>query len=84
MSAPPGRPVPVLRGARVTLRPPAPADSEVARRGGLHPEILLGYGEDLEEWRELTAAEAAELLARLAPHKDKVEWVVEADRVVVG
>jgi ribosomal-protein-alanine N-acetyltransferase len=84
MSAPPGRPVPVLRGARVTLRPPAPADSEVARRGGLHPEILLGYGEDLEEWRELTAAEAAELLARLAPHKDKVEWVVEADGVFVG
>ena len=64
MSAPPWRPVPVLRGARVTLRPPAPADSEVARRIGLHPEILLGYGEEMEEWRELTVPEAAELLAR--------------------
>ena len=84
MSAPPGRPVPVLRGARVTLRPPAPADSEVARRIGLHPEILLGYGEEMEEWRELTVAEAAELLARLAPHKDKVEWVVEADGGCIG
>lgn len=52
MSAPPGRPVPVLRGARVTLRPPAPADSEVARRIGLHPEILLGYVEVLDEWRD--------------------------------
>jgi len=84
MSAPPRRPVPVLRGARVTLRPPAPTDSEVARRIGLHPEILLGYGEELEDWRELTVAEAAELLARLAPDEDKVEWVVEADGVCMG
>jgi len=84
MSAPAMRPVPVLRGARVTLRPPVAADSEVARRIGLHPEILLGYGAELGEWRELTAAEAAEFLASLAPDADKVEWVVEADSGCVG
>ena len=84
MSAPAVRPVPVLRGARVTLRLPVAADSDVARRIGLHPEILLGYGAELGEWRELSAAEAVELLAILAPDADKVEWVVKADSGCVG
>ena len=84
MSKPAERPVPVLEGARVRLRPPAPADAEVARRIGLHPQVVLGYGIDLAEWRELTAAEAAELLAGLAPRADKVEWVVEVDGACVG
>ena len=78
------RPVPVLCGARVTLRPPAPADSEVARRIGLHPEIVSGYGLELSQWRALTEEEAAELLASLAPNAGKVEWVVAAVGDFIG
>jgi len=84
MSEPAARPVPVLAASRVRLRPPAPADAAEARRIGLHPEVLLGYGIELEEWRELTAAEVAEFLASLAPAADKVEWVVEVDGAFIG
>lgn len=84
MSEPAVWPVPVLAGSRVRLRPPALADAAEARRIGLHSEVMLGYGIELEEWRELTAAEAAELLANLAPAADKVEWVVEVDGAFIG
>jgi ribosomal-protein-alanine N-acetyltransferase len=84
MSPPAARPVPVLRGARVTLRPPAPADAKVARRIGLHPEIVRGYGIELTEWRALTTAEAAEFLEDIAPDAQKVEWVVAAGGAYAG
>lgn len=84
MSRPAARPVPVLEGARVRLRPPAPGDAAAARRGGLHPEVLLGYGIELAEWRALTESEGDALVAGLAPDADKVEWVVAVDGVFIG
>jgi [ribosomal protein S5]-alanine N-acetyltransferase len=81
----PVRPVPVLRGARVTLRPPVPRDAGAARRIGLHPEILRLFGEQPDgEWRELTRDEAEELLEALAPTEDRVTWVVDAGHGFIG
>ena len=40
------RPVPVLRGSRVTLRPPAAGDADAARRIGVYPEIARLFGEE--------------------------------------
>ena len=49
------RPVPVLRGPRVTLRPPAAGDADAARRIGVYPEIARLFGEEAgDDWRELT------------------------------
>jgi RimJ/RimL family protein N-acetyltransferase len=79
------RQVPVLRGARVTLRPAVPRDAAAARRIGLHPEILLLFGEEPEgEWRELTRDESQELLEALAPTEDRVTWVVDAGAGFIG
>jgi RimJ/RimL family protein N-acetyltransferase len=78
------RPVPVLDGARVRLRPPAPPDAEVARRIGLHSDILFGFGEKLVEWRELTDDEVAEFLRSLDPSPDEVAWAVEANGAYIG
>ena len=62
------RPVPVLRGPRVTLRPPAAGDADAARRIGVHPEIERLFGEEAgDDWRELTASEADDLLVRSVP-----------------
>ena len=84
MSAEAPRAVPVLRGARVTLRPPALGDAEAARRIGVDPEVMLGFGEVIDEWREATSAEAEELIAGLAPNPDKVEWVIALGDGLVG
>jgi len=79
-----GGSVPVLRGARVTLRPPAPSDADDARRIGMHPEIWRCFGEDVGEWRELTAEEAREAVARLAPADGKLDWVIDTGTGFVG
>lgn len=78
------RPVPVLRGPRVTLRPPAPDDADAARRIGVHPEVARGFGEEVGAWRALAPAEAEALVAALAPGPDKVEWVVDAGAGFIG
>ncbi len=78
-------PAPLLRGPRVTLRPPAAGDAEAVRRIGIHPEIARSFGEEAgDEWRELTPCEADELLARLRPAADRVSWVVDAGRGFIG
>jgi len=80
-----GRSVPVLRGPRVTLRPPAAFDADAVRRIGVYPEIERFFGEDAgAEWRERTQEEAETLLAGLAPSDDKVAWVVDAGSGFVG
>jgi RimJ/RimL family protein N-acetyltransferase len=79
-----GGSVPVLRGARVTLRPPAPTDADDARRLGMHPEIWRCFGEDVPEWRELTPEEARAAIARLAPADGKLDWVIDAGAGFVG
>jgi [ribosomal protein S5]-alanine N-acetyltransferase len=79
------RPVPILRGSRVTLRQPAAGDADTARRIGVYPEIARLFGEPAEDdWRELTASEADDLLARLGPAADRVSWVVDAGQGFVG
>jgi len=81
----PARPTPVLHGPRVTLRPPAAADADAARRIGLHPEILRFFGDQPEaEWRELTPEESEELLEALASTADRVTWVVDAGSGFIG
>ena len=80
-----GGPAPILRGPRVTLRPPSPGDAEAARSIGVHPEIARLFGEEAAaEWRELTGAEAGDLLAALGPAPDRVSWVVDAGSGFVG
>ena len=78
------RPVPVLRGPRVTLRPPAAGDTDAARRIGVHPEIHRFFGYEVPEWRELTPVEAEWLVADLAPSERAVTWVVDAGRGFIG
>lgn len=78
------RPVPVLRGPRVTLRPPAAGDADAARRIGVHPEIHRYFGYEVAEWRELTPVEAEWLVADLAPSAGAVTWVVDAGSGFIG
>lgn len=81
----PVRPTPVLHGPRVTLRSPAAADADAARRIGLHPEILRLFGDEAgDEWRELTQAESEELLEALVSTDDRVTWVVDAGSGFIG
>jgi RimJ/RimL family protein N-acetyltransferase len=78
-------PVPVLRGPRVTLRPPAAGDADAARRIGVYPEIARLFGEEAgDDWRELMSSEADDLLARLDPATDRVSWVVDAGHGFIG
>ena len=76
--------VPVLKGARVTLRPPVAGDADAARRIGVHPEIHRFFGYEVAEWRELTPAEAEWLVADLAPSAKAVTWVVDAGSGFIG
>jgi RimJ/RimL family protein N-acetyltransferase len=79
------RSAPILRGRRVTLRPPSAGDADAVRRIGVHPEIVRLFGEEPPpEWRELTGAEADDLLAALGPAPDRVSWVVDAGSGFVG
>ena len=78
------RAVPVLRGPRVALRPPAAGDADAARRIGVHPEIHRFFGYEVAEWRELTPVEAGWLVADLAPSASAVTWVVDAGRGFIG
>lgn len=78
------RPVPVLRGPRVTLRPPAAGDADTARRIGVHPEIHRFFGYEVADWRELTPVEAEWLVADLAPSAGAVTWVVDAGSGFIG
>lgn len=78
------RHVPVLRGPRVTLRPPAAGDADAARRIGVHPEIHRFFGYEVPEWRELTPVEAEWLIADLAPSARAVTWVVDVGSGFIG
>ena len=78
------RRVPVLRGPRVRLRPPAAGDADAARRIGVHPEIHRFFGYEVAEWRPLTPAEAEWLVADLAPSATAMTWVVDAGDGFIG
>ena len=78
-------PAPLLRGPRVTLRPPAAGDAEAVRRIGIHPEIARLFGDEAgDEWRELTPSEADDLLAALGPAVDRMSWVIDAGDGFIG
>lgn len=79
------RPVPVIRGLRVTLRPPAAEDAEAARRIGVYPEIARLFGEQPEaDWRELTRVEAGKLMASLGLSEERIPWVVDVGQGFIG
>jgi RimJ/RimL family protein N-acetyltransferase len=76
--------VPVLRGARVTLRPPTPADVGVVARLGVDPAIERFFGAERHTRRGLTTDEASRALARLAGPARTQGWVIEESERLVG
>ena len=76
--------VPVLRGARVTLRPPTPADVGVVARLGVDPAIERFFGAERRTRRGLTTDEASRALARLAGPARTQGWVIEEGGRLVG
>jgi [ribosomal protein S5]-alanine N-acetyltransferase len=76
--------VPVLRGARVTLRPPTPADVGVVARLGVDPAIERFFGAERRSRRGLTTDEASRALARLAGPARTQGWVIEEGGRLVG
>ena len=51
----------------------------------MHPEIARLFGEEAGgDWRELTSSEADDLLVRLGPAADRVNWVVDAGYGFIG
>ena len=76
--------VPVLRGARVTLRPPTPADVGVVARLGVDPAIERFFGAERRARRGLTTDEASRAMARLAGPARTQGWVIEEGGRLVG
>ena len=76
--------VPLLRGARVTLRPPAPADVGVVARLGVDPAIERFFGTEHLTRRGLTTDEARRVLARLAGPARTQGWVIDEGGRLVG
>jgi ribosomal-protein-alanine N-acetyltransferase len=76
--------VPVLRGTRVVLRPPEPADSGVVARLGTDPAIERFFGAERGARRGLTSGEARAALARLTGSAGSQGWVIEETGRLVG
>jgi len=76
--------VPVLRGPHVVLRPPSGRDADALRRLGRDPSIFRCFGEQVDEWRELSAEEADEELIALRPTATELPWAIEVDGRFVG
>jgi RimJ/RimL family protein N-acetyltransferase len=76
--------VPVLRGTRVALRPPTPADVGVVARLGVDPAIERFFGAERRTRRGLTTDEARRALARLAGPARTQGWVIEEGGRLVG
>ncbi len=76
--------VPVLRGARVMLRPPRPADGGVIARLGVDPAIERFFGVERSTRRGLTSAESRAALAHLGGRTGTQGWVIERNGRLVG
>ena len=76
--------VPVLRGARVALRPPVRADIGVVARLGVDPAIERFFGAGRGARRGLASGEARAALARLTGPAGTQGWVIEQDGRLVG
>jgi RimJ/RimL family protein N-acetyltransferase len=76
--------VPVLRGARVVLRPPRPADGGVIARLGVDPAIERFFGVERSTRRGLTSTEARAALSHLGGCTGAQGWVIERGGRLVG
>ncbi len=74
--------VPVLEGARVTLRPPRSADIEDRLRLGRDPQIVRMFGGGATDLTPLTIDEIEREHARLAPPNHG--WIIEHEGRAVG
>ncbi len=71
---------PILRGPRLTLRPPSEADIDVRLQLGNDPDIHRLYGGSQADLRPLTSADAAGWFRRLAA--DPHGWAIEHGRLI--
>jgi RimJ/RimL family protein N-acetyltransferase len=78
-----GQPAPLLRGARVLLRPPRAADREARQAYGFDAGIERGYGH-VTETRPMSDEEADEYWARVQAAAGPTYWMVEVDGALVG
>ena len=72
----------ILRGERVTLRPPQPSDIADRLRLGRDPEITRMFGGSAADSTPLTANEIEQQHAALAA--SDTGWVIETDERAVG
>jgi RimJ/RimL family protein N-acetyltransferase len=75
---------PVLCGAHVVLRPPSDRDAKDVRALGRDPDVYRYFGEQVDEWRELSLGEASTFLAALRPSSSELPWVIEVAGAFVG
>jgi RimJ/RimL family protein N-acetyltransferase len=75
---------PVLCGAHVVLRPPSGRDAKDICALGRDPDVYRCFGEQVDEWRELSLKEASAFLADLRPSPDGLPWVIEVVGAFVG
>jgi RimJ/RimL family protein N-acetyltransferase len=73
-------PVPVLVGARITLRPPLATDADARLRLGSDPDIHRMFGGSQAQLVPLDADAAAEWLDGLSSHPHA--WVIEAGQFI--
>ena len=74
--------VPVLHGARVTLRRPRADDFQARLALGTDAEIVRMYGGSSSEVQPLTEAAARRWVARLLDHE--YAWIIEHDGCLIG
>jgi RimJ/RimL family protein N-acetyltransferase len=70
----------ILRGPRLTLRPPSEADIDVRLQLGNDPDIHRLYGGSQADLRAMTPADAAGWFRRLAA--DPHGWAIEHGRLI--
>lgn len=68
--------LPVLKGPRVTLRRPVPADVDALLAIGRHAEVVRAYGGTFDPSSPLTRAEAERAIAKI--EGERWSWVIDA------
>lgn len=72
--------LPILKGARVTLRRPCPADVEARRRLGNDPEIIRMYGGSHSDAQSMTQDNAERWVQKLQDHD--YAWVIDVGQLI--
>ncbi len=70
-------PLPTLKGPRVILRRPVPADVETRFAIGRHPEVVRGYGVSFDPDRPFTRLDAEREVAFVADQP--FAWAIDVD-----